>query len=69
MRRWLFSDPSNGVTLGSRVIIDLPMDLDIGTVYEIHLNGEAMGLDGEFLTEENDVKPWQSAERRWDGWR
>ncbi|HNO77579.1 MAG TPA: hypothetical protein PKN33_05910 [Phycisphaerae bacterium] len=56
MRRWLFSDPSNGVTLGSRVIIDLPMDLDIGTVYEIHLNGEAMGLDGEFLTEENDVK-------------
>ncbi|GJM26424.1 MAG: hypothetical protein DHS20C16_28390 [Phycisphaerae bacterium] len=56
MRRWLFSDPSNGVTLGSRLTIDLPMGLETGMKYEIHLNAEAMGLDGEFLTEENDIK-------------
>ncbi len=56
MRRWLFSDQANGVTLGSRVIVDLPKELEIGEYYEIRLNGEAMGLDGEFLTEENEIK-------------
>jgi hypothetical protein len=56
MRRWLFSDPTNGVMLGSRVIIDLPLDLETGVNYEIHLNADAMGLDGEFLTELNEIK-------------
>lgn len=48
IKRWLFTDDANGVSLGSRIVIDLPPSLVTGSFYEITLNASALGLDGEF---------------------
>ncbi len=50
IKRWLFSDAAGSVTLGSRIIIDLPASLVTGSFYELTLDAAALGLDGEFAS-------------------
>ncbi|MHC5111896.1 MAG: NHL repeat-containing protein [Planctomycetota bacterium] len=48
IKRQLITDSTNSMELGSRIIIDLPPALRTGSFYTLTLDGEALGLDGEF---------------------